>query len=90
MTSTTQGWALPILQDRPNLADTPQWQEHVGGIGHLPPARTLIAVPAIPVKATTEMAAYSSISIFARRVSGSVSVGLNAKLVAKATNRLSA
>ena len=47
----------------------------------------LIALPAIPVSVTTEMAACSSISILARRVSGSASVGLNAKLVVKATNR---
>jgi len=56
-------------------------------LGYLPPARMLIALPAIAVNVTTEIAACSIISILARRVSGSVSVGLNAKLVVNATNR---
>jgi len=47
----------------------------------------LIALPAIAVNITTEMAACRSISNLARRVSGSVSVGLNAKLFVNATNR---
>ena len=54
---------------------------------HLAPARILIALPATPVRVTTDMAACSCISILARRVSGRVSVGLNAKLVVKATNK---
>ena len=51
------------------------------------PARILIAAPAMPVSVTTEMAACAIISIFAVRVSGNVSVRLNAKLVVKAMNR---
>ena len=53
---------------------------------YLPP-RILIALPAIPVNETTEMAAWSNINILARRVSGGVSVGLNARLVVNAMNR---
>jgi hypothetical protein len=46
-----------------------------------------MALPATPVRVITEIVAWSSISIFAVRVSGRVSVGLNAKLVVKARNR---
>ena len=49
--------------------------------------KILIALAAIPISVTTEMIACSSMSIFAGRVSGSVSVGLNAKLVVNARNR---
>src|SRR5664279_1387683 len=48
--------------------------------------RMLIALPAIPVSVTTEIVDCRSMSILALRVKGSVSVGLNAKLVVKATN----
>jgi hypothetical protein len=54
---------------------------------HLAPARMLIALPPTTVRVTTDVAACNSISILARRVSGRVSVGLNAKLVVKATNK---
>ena len=50
-------------------------------------ARMLIALPAIPVNVITETVDCRSMSILALRVRGSVSVGLNAKLVVKATNR---
>jgi hypothetical protein len=58
-----------------------------GTSDQLLPARTLIALPAIAVSVTTEMPACSIMSILALRVSGSASVGLNAKLVVNATNR---
>jgi hypothetical protein len=41
----------------------------------------------MPVKVMIEMVDCKSMSIFARQVSGSVSVGLNAKLVVKARYR---
>jgi len=46
----------------------------------------LIALPAIPVNVTTEIVDCRSMSILALRVGGSISVGLNAKLVVKAIN----
>jgi hypothetical protein len=48
----------------------------LGTARYFPPARILIALPAIAVNVTTEMVACRSISILARRLSGSVSVGL--------------
>ena len=54
---------------------------------HAFPARMLMALPAIPVRVMIEIAACRSISSFARRVSGMVSVGLNAKLVVNARYR---
>jgi hypothetical protein len=45
-----------------------------------------MALPALPVTVTTEIDAWTSIGIFAARVSGRVSVELNAKLVVNATN----
>jgi hypothetical protein len=48
-----------------------------------PPARMLIALPAMAVKVMSEIEDCSSIDILARRVRGRVSVGLNAKLVVK-------
>ena len=47
----------------------------------------MIALPAMPVRVMIEMVDCNSISILARRVRGSVSVGLNAKLVVKARYR---
>ena len=47
----------------------------------------LIALPARPVRVTIEMLDCSIINSLARLLSGMTSVGLNAKLVVKATNR---
>jgi hypothetical protein len=47
----------------------------------------LIALPAMPVRVTIELADCSSSNIFARRVSGIASVGLKAKLAVKAAYR---
>jgi hypothetical protein len=47
----------------------------------------LIALLAMAVIVTRETPACSIIKIFARRVSGRVSVGLKAMLVVKATNK---
>ena len=44
-----------------------------------------MALPAIPVRVIIEITDCSSINSLARRVKGMVSVGLNAKLVVKAT-----
>ena len=80
------GWPIP-QQKRNSPYGEPRASGRTYERHHLAPARILIALPATPVRVTTDMAACSCISILARRVSGRVSVGLNAKLVVKATNK---
>lgn len=70
---------LPLRRERPAQLS---WRWRVQ-----PLPRMLIALPAIAVIVISEIPACSIIRPLARRVSGSVSVGLKAKLLVNARNR---